>query len=80
MSKTEKKVYQVKIDRKACIGAATCVVVSPEGFDLDEDSIAVAQEAAEKLDDDNLFMAAQSCPVQAIRLFDQKGNQIFPKA
>jgi ferredoxin len=79
-NKPKKKIYQVKVDRKTCIGAATCVVVSPQGFDLDEESIAIPQEGAEELSDDNLFMAAQSCPVQAIMLFDKKGNQIFPKA
>jgi ferredoxin len=83
MSKSEekkKKVYQVKIDRDTCIGAATCVVVTPEGFDLDEESTAVTKEGVEKLADDDLFLAAQSCPVKAIMLFDADGSQIFPKS
>ncbi|HLC93413.1 MAG TPA: ferredoxin [Patescibacteria group bacterium] len=66
------------MDRKACIGAGTCVVVSPDGFELDEHDIAVVKSGAEKLDDDQLLMAAQSCPTAAIILYDEDGNQIFP--
>ena len=55
------------------------VVVSPDGFDLDEKDIAVVKPGAEKLDDDQLIMAAQSCPTAAIFLYDEDGNQIFPR-
>jgi ferredoxin len=75
-----KKIHKIVVDRKACIGAATCVVVSPDAFELDGENIAVARSGAEKLSDDQLLMAAQSCPVGAISLFDGQGNQIFPKA
>ena len=55
------------------------MVVSPDGFDLDEKDIAVVKPGAEKLDDDQLIMAAQSCPTAAIFLYDEDGNQIFPR-
>ena len=74
----EKKVHKIQIDRKACIGAATCMVISPDGFELDEESIATVKPGAEKLSDDVLIMAAQSCPTQAVILFDKEGNQILP--
>ncbi len=67
------------IDRKACIGAATCIVVAPQGFELDNENIAITKPGAEGLDDDTLLMAAQSCPTSAIILFDENGEQIFPK-
>lgn len=73
-----KKVYKVVIDRAACIGATTCVVVAPEAFDMDIENIAVSKPGAELLDDEVLLMAAQSCPTAAIILYDEKGNQIFP--
>lgn len=73
-----KKVTKIVVDRKLCIGAGTCVVVSPDGFEMDEDNIAVVKPGAEKLSFNELLMAAQSCPTQAIFLYDEEGNQIFP--
>lgn len=75
----KKKIHKVTVDRNKCIGAATCIVVAPAAFDLDGTNIAVPKSGAEKLDDDVLLMAAQSCPTQAIILYDEEGNQIFPK-
>ncbi len=74
----KRKIHKIVVDRAACIGAATCVVVAPKAFDLDQDSIAIVKENALDVDDDTLLMAAQSCPTQAILLFDEEGNQIFP--
>ena len=74
-----KKVKKIVVDRKACIGAATCVVVSPNGFDLDNENIAVVKQGAEGLSDAELIAAAQSCPTAAIVLLDAEGNKIYPK-
>lgn len=73
-----KKVHKVVVDEAACIGAATCVVIAPDAFELNEENIALVKPNAEKLDDDTLIMAAQSCPTQAIFLYDQEGKQIVP--
>ena len=78
-TQTKKKIHKIYVDRKACIGVATCVVIAPEAFDLDDEGIAIIKEGAEKLDDNKLLMAAQSCPVLAIHLFDEEGNRIFPQ-
>ncbi|HAZ29239.1 TPA: ferredoxin [candidate division WWE3 bacterium] len=75
---TAKKIAKIVVDRKTCIGAATCIVVSPKGFDLDSENIAVVQPGALDLDQNELLMAAQSCPVLAITLLDEDGNQIYP--
>mgnify|MGYP007103350975 FL=1 len=45
---------------------------------MDEDNIAVVKPGAEKLSFNELLMAAQSCPTQAIFLYDEEGDQIFP--
>lgn len=74
-----KKVHSVKVDRKKCIGAVTCTIVAPQAFEMDSEGIAVVKPGAENLDDNLLLMAAQSCPVLAIELYDSQGNQIFPK-
>lgn len=76
---TIKKIHKVVVDRNLCIGATTCVVVSPNGFEMDDTNIAVVKKDAEKLPDDELLMAAQSCPAAAIYLYDQDGKQIFPE-
>ncbi len=76
---SKKKIHKIVVDRKACIGAATCIVVAPDAFELDNTNIAVTKSNAHLMDDDTLLMAAQSCPTSAIILYDENGNQIFPK-
>lgn len=75
----KKKIHKIKVIRESCISAATCVVVSPDAFDLDDEGIAIVKEGALKVSDDELLMAAQSCPTAAIVLYDEDGNQIFPR-
>lgn len=77
--KNSKKIHRVYVDRDACIGAATCVVVAPNAYEMDSENIAVVLPNAEKLDDSLLLMSAQACPVQAIHLFDEDGKRIFPQ-
>lgn len=74
-----KLIHRIEVVRELCIGATTCVVVSPQAFEMDDDSIAVVKENGEKISDDELLMAAQSCPTAAIILYDKDGNKIFPK-
>lgn len=72
------KKYKVKILRDVCIGAANCVAVAPEAFELDEKQIAVLKESWKDTPDEKLLEAAESCPVAAIIIEDENGNQIFP--
>ena len=74
----KRKVHKIAVDRKACIGAATCIVVAPDAFELDDENVAIVKTGALDLSDDMLLMAAQSCPTSAIILYDENGNQIFP--
>lgn len=70
--------YQVKVLRDACIGAATCVAISPKIFQLDNENKAVIQEGNNDTPE-NILMAAQSCPVKAIVIIDTKtGKQVWP--
>lgn len=77
-NETKRKIHKVTVVRKACIGAATCIVVAPDAFELDDENIAVVKSGALELSDDMLLMAAQSCPTAAIILYDENDNQIFP--
>lgn len=79
MENKKRKIYKISIDRKACIGVATCIIVAPNAFELDLENIAIVRSNAVSLDDDTLLIAAQSCPTSAIILYDDDGKQIFPK-
>jgi ferredoxin len=81
------------IDRDQCIGAASCVAVYPDVFEIDEEAKAVLKLKGGEItsdrtdvtaldvssvDDDTLLLAAQSCPTAAVYLYDEEGSQVFP--
>jgi ferredoxin len=68
---------QARVDRDVCVGAAECVAIAPEVFELGDDGIAQVvhpEEATEEI----LRKAAEECPVQAISLADDDGNPVYP--
>ena len=80
--------WKVEVDGDKCLGFGSCVIVAPDVFRLDERpgqgvfrsraKLDVLDEAGGK-DFDNLTMAAQSCPTQAISIIDRKtGKRIYP--
>jgi ferredoxin len=70
--------YKVKVDRGLCIGAASCVAVSPGVFELDKENKAIFKEGANDTLE-NILMAAQSCPTKAIIVIDtETGKQVWP--
>ena len=80
--------WKVEVDGDRCLGFGSCVIVSPDVFRLDERpgqgvfrsraKLDVLDETGGK-DFDNLRMAAQSCPTQAISIVDRKtGKRIYP--
>lgn len=76
--------YKVKVLREACISAGSCVVLAPNTFELDEEGIAIVKAQGgtpENTDsDEDILAGAQSCPVDAIIVEDENGNQIWPEA
>lgn len=72
------KIGTIAVDRDLCIGAASCIAVSAETFELDSENKVIAK-GPDAADDDMVIMAAESCPTKAILLFDKGGKQIFPK-
>lgn len=70
--------YKVQVVRHLCIGAASCVAVSPDTFQMDNENKAIILEASKDLPD-NILMAAQSCPTKAIIITDtETGKQVWP--
>jgi ferredoxin len=74
-----KEKYKVWVDRNLCIGAATCVAVSPKSFQMDNEAKAVIVKTIDEEELENIIEAAKACPVAAIFIEDEKGNRIFPK-
>jgi len=68
---------RVVIDRDQCVGFGDCVKEAPEGFKLDEDTVAVfvTPDAVER---ERLLRACDACPVDAITVYDESGQQIVP--
>jgi len=71
--------YKIKVLRDVCISAASCVAVSQNMFQLDDEKKAVVQENG-KDEEANILLAAQSCPTRAIVIVDtETGKQIWPQ-
>lgn len=69
---------KIVVDRSRCIAAANCIGMAPHVFRLDGQRKAIVQDAR-GADDATLIEAAESCPTEAITLFDeQTGERIFP--
>lgn len=83
----------ITVDPDLCIGAASCVTIAPETFQLNEENKAYVLDKGtepggrtytrvmEVTEDqkDNIVMAAQSCPTLAIIITDEMGVQLFPE-
>jgi len=70
--------YKVQVVRDLCIGAASCIALSPSTFQLDNENKAVILDGADETPE-NLLMAAQSCPTKAIIITDtETGEQVWP--
>ena len=84
---------RIKVDPDLCIGAASCVTIDPETFQLNEENKAYVLDRAvmdtpktyERVlevteeEKETVLMAAQSCPTLAIYIFDENGDQLFPE-
>lgn len=74
-------ISKIVVDRDLCIGAASCIAVSGETWELDGENKVIATNSGAGVnaaDDATLLMSAQSCPTKAILLFNKEGKQVFP--
>ena len=65
------------IDRSLCVGFGDCVDVAPEAFRLDEENIVILVDP-ERVDRARLLKACDACPVDAITVWDENGEQLVP--
>ncbi len=68
---------KIRVDQNICIGAAPCVAIASKTFDLDEKGKAFVKNVNGDTED-LIKQAAESCPVQAIFLYDDTGKQVYP--
>lgn len=67
----------VEVDRALCFGFGDCVDTAPAVFALDDEAKAyVIDPDAE--DADLIIEAAQNCPVDAIVVSGEDGEQLYP--
>ena len=76
---TLKSGYKVWVDRGLCIGAATCIAVSPKAYVLDKEAKAVILDTIDEDTIENIIESAKACPVAAIIIEDAQGNRVFLK-
>lgn len=72
------EIASVEVIRDLCIGAASCVALASDTFELDTEAKAVVKNPKGNSSAE-LLAAAQSCPVNAIILKDASGKQIWPE-
>lgn len=84
---------RIVVDPDLCIGAASCVTIAPETFQLNtenkaevlEHGVAPGGPSYERTMDvtedelQNIILGAQSCPTLAISVFDESGAQLYPQ-
>jgi ferredoxin len=73
------KISRIVVDRDLCIGCATCTVLAPDTFQMDEEGKSTAANL-ESTDAETTLAAAESCPTKAIFLYDEDGVLIYPYA
>ena len=61
--------YTIKVIQSKCIAAASCVAISPDIFKLNEANLVEIIEGGED-SEDNMLLAAQSCPTGAIEIYE----------
>jgi len=67
----------IEVDRELCYGFGDCVDSLPAVFDLDAEEKAIVLDP-EAAGIDDLIEAAQNCPVDAIIVTDEQGEQLYP--
>jgi len=65
-----------RVDRDVCVGIGNCEAICPEVFKLDDENKAVVVDPR-GADEETIRKAAESCPVEAIILEDEKTGEIL---
>ena len=67
----------IEVDRGLCFGFGDCVDSQPDVFALDDEDVAIVIDPdAASVDD--IIEAGMNCPVDAIIVTDEQGQQLYP--
>ncbi|MBT3721234.1 ferredoxin [archaeon] len=75
---------KIVYDMDGCIGAAACAAMDPKYFEMNEEGKAVLKGGEKNKEgkyelvineNDDTFQAAESCPVQVIKLIDEETGE-----
>jgi ferredoxin len=68
--------WKVTVDRDVCLGTGICVGTAPEHFRLEGYR---SRPVEELIDPDDLVLdAAETCPTEAIAVYDGTGRKLAP--
>jgi ferredoxin len=68
----------IKIDRTTCIATTNCIKVAPDVFELDRENICSFKSSPGDIEKERLVESCSVCPVNALYVLDNDGNQIVP--
>jgi ferredoxin len=67
----------IAVDRELCYGFGDCVDSLPDVFALDDEDTAIVLNP-DAAGAEDIMEAAQNCPVDAIIVTDEDGEQLYP--
>lgn len=72
--------YRAEVDHSRCVSSGACVLELPDAFGYQDgpEALAVVLPGASRLSDEELLDAAELCPVGAIRVYDDRGEDVAP--
>jgi ferredoxin len=68
--------WKITVDRGACLGSGVCAATAPSHFRLDDGKSRAIQQDVEP--DDVLLDVADTCPAEAITVYDAAGRRLAP--
>ena len=68
---------RVRLDRDLCVGFGDCIAAAPSAFRLDDGGLVLFDDP-DRVDRALLIHACESCPVDAITVWDEDGRKIAP--
>ncbi|HWP38251.1 MAG TPA: ferredoxin [Gemmatimonadales bacterium] len=68
---------RIRIDRTLCVGFGNCVKEAPEAFVIADDGV-VSFVAPQSVPRERLIEACGTCPVDALTVWDETGQQLVP--
>lgn len=68
---------KITVDEDECIGCGECAETAPNTYEVNDDNIAEVKDAAGD-EEETIIEAAKACPVEAITVVNDQGEQLAP--